>query len=79
MSADLLLTAEELVTVSGGYRQPAKQLAELKLQGYWRARRSKITGHVILERAHFEAVCAGADLQPGSHGRKAEPEPTLYA
>lgn len=42
-----------------GYQVPSKQLATLKAQGFWRARRS-IRGHVILERAHYEAVCAGA-------------------
>ena len=35
------------------------QLAELKRLGYWRARRAAITGRVVLERAHYEAVCAG--------------------
>lgn len=49
------------------YKQPARQLAELHRQGYWRARRDRL-GRVILERAHYDAVCAGtakdADMSP---------------
>jgi hypothetical protein len=41
-----------------GYKQPGKQVDELRRQGFWRARRS-LTGAVILERAHYEAVCRG--------------------
>jgi len=50
----LTLTPDELHELTG-YRQPAAQLAELHRQGFHRARRVR-TGHVILERAHFEAV-----------------------
>lgn len=53
------LTDEEVQALAGGLKQPARQLAELKRQGYWRARRASITGRVVLERAHYEAVCAG--------------------
>jgi len=48
-----------------GYRQPAAQLAELHRQGFWRARRLRTTGKVVLERPHFEAVSSGADAQFG--------------
>lgn len=44
------------------YRQPACQLAELLRQGFYRARRGRVDGAVILERAHYDAVCAGASL-----------------
>ena len=57
----LLMTTEELTRITGGYVQPAATLAELHRQGFWRARRSRITGEVLLERAHYEAVCAGQD------------------
>ena len=67
--AALLLTADEVQALAGGYSRPGHQLAELHRQGFWRARRSPITGQVIVERAHYDAVCAGADLQPGA-GRK---------
>jgi len=53
------LTDEEVQALCGGLKQPARQLAELKRLGYWRARRAAITGRVVLERAHYEAVCAG--------------------
>ncbi len=59
----LTLTPDELQALTG-YKQPAAQLAELHRQGYWRARRAPITGRVIVERAHYEAVAQGADLQP---------------
>lgn len=56
----LLLSPEELAEVTG-YRQPAAQLRALHERGFWLARRSPITGRVILDRAHYEAVCQGAD------------------
>ena len=58
----ITLTPAELADLTG-YRQPAKQLEALRADGYWRARRS-ITGRVILERAHYEAVCHGLDKKP---------------
>jgi hypothetical protein len=56
----LTLGAEELQELTG-YTQPARQLAELRRQGFYRARRGR-DGSVILERAHYEAV-ATADLK----------------
>lgn len=61
MADDIILTPEELVQVTGGYRQPFRQLQELHRLGFYRARRSKVTGEVILERAHYEAVCSGRE------------------
>lgn len=55
-AADLLLSIDELIVLTG-YKQPAAQLKNLKDQGFHRARRNAI-GHVVLERAHYEAVCA---------------------
>lgn len=60
---DLILTADELAALTG-YRQAPRQLAELHRLGYWRARRAPITGRVILERAHYEAVARGEDAAP---------------
>lgn len=54
----LTLTHAELVELTG-YRRAAEQVAELQRQGYSRARRCKVTGRAILERAHYLAVCAG--------------------
>ena len=41
-----------------GYKTHKRQVKELHRQGFYRARISA-TGNVILERAHFDAVCAG--------------------
>lgn len=62
----ITLTPEELQQITG-YRQVASVLRELHRQGFYRARRGPFG--VILERAHFEAVCGGAGNNP--------PEPKL--
>ncbi|MFG6441102.1 DUF4224 domain-containing protein [Roseateles sp. LKC17W] len=56
---DIALSDEQLVRITG-YRQPAAQLRELLRQGFHRARRNP-AGRVILERPHYEAVCAGRE------------------
>ena len=61
--ADLLLTVEELEALTG-YRRASDQLRKLRRQGFVRARRSPL-GSVILERAHYDAVCRGP-AQPAS-------------
>ena len=61
--SEALMSHQELQDITGGYSQAAKQLEELHRQGFWRARRSRLHGAVILERAHYEAVCAGRDLR----------------
>lgn len=71
--ADALIPPDEVRAICGGYSQPAKQLQELHRQGFWRARRSRLTGAIILERAHYEAVCRGDDSGVGS----TSPEPVL--
>lgn len=55
------LPEAEIVEVTGGYKRPGDQLAELKRQGFYRARASRITGRIVLERAHYDSVCAGRD------------------
>ena len=57
------LSEAELVDITG-YVQPSSQLRELHRQGFFRARRARFTGRVILERAHYDAVCAGAIPSP---------------
>lgn len=57
MSITLLPKELEAIT---GYKRPGDQLVELQRQGFMRARRSRTTGDIILERAHYDAVCAGA-------------------
>lgn len=55
----ITVTDSELEALTG-YKDPGCQLRELLRQGFYRARRSPRTGQVILERAHYDAVCAGA-------------------
>lgn len=59
--ADLLLSDAELVALTG-YKRASEQIAELHRQGFVRARKS-MAGGVILERAHYEAVCRGPQVQ----------------
>lgn len=74
MTESLVLSLDELQALTG-YKRPAEQLAELRRQGFWRARRS-ILGPVILERAHFDAVSRGAVAKPDGADR---PRPQLRA
>ncbi len=53
------LSADEIESVTG-YRRQADQLAELHRQGFYRARLSPTRARVILERVHYDAVCAGS-------------------
>ena len=54
----LVLSDIELQSLTG-YKRAKDQIPELQRQGFYRARQSKATGAVILERAHYEAVCTG--------------------
>lgn len=67
---DIVMTVDELIALTG-YRDPGKQVAELHRQGYFRARRSRLGG-VILERAHYDAVCRG---QAGAPRPQLKPKP----
>jgi len=55
-SVTVLLSAEEISEVTG-YRKPALQVRELHSRGFVRAR-VNVLNRVVLERAHFEAVCS---------------------
>jgi hypothetical protein len=57
------LPAETIERLTG-YKRPADQLRELHRQGFYRARRAKVTGEVVLERPHYDAVSMG--LQTGT-------------
>lgn len=62
---DLTLSANELERLTGySSKRPGLQLAELHRLGYFRARRGRVTGAVICERAHVEAVAAGTSAAP---------------
>lgn len=54
-----VLSPTEVQKAAGDYKRPADQLRELHRRGFWRAYRSKLTGKVVLERPHYDAVCRG--------------------
>jgi len=60
----LTLSLPELEELTG-YKRPADQVRELLAQGFHRARRNRL-GEVVLERAHYDAVCAGR-MAPAGH------------
>ncbi|AMM23029.1 hypothetical protein [Variovorax sp. PAMC 28711] len=66
-----ILNPEELLSLTG-YNRPTEQLRELLRQGFYRARRSPSDGSVILERPHYDAVCAGAS-KPANEPRVRPP------
>ena len=53
----MILTPPEIAEITG-YVRPAEQLAELHKLGFARARMDR-TGRIVLERAHYQAVCEG--------------------
>lgn len=54
-----VLSAQEIERVSGGYKRASDQLRALHARGFYRAYIGKVTRQVILERPHYDAVCAG--------------------
>ena len=70
------LSPDELERITG-YKRAVDQLPELHTQGFYRARRSPTSGHIILERAHYDAVCAGS--RPANEPRVRVPQPRLRA
>lgn len=58
---DLILSPEELHALTGSKRATV-QLAALKSRGFWRAY-INAGGRVIVERAHYEAVCSGGNVE----------------
>lgn len=73
----LHLTDDEVRIAAGGYKRPADQLRELHARGFVRATRSRISGRVELERAHYEAVVSGryAQAAPAISSSKAPAAP----
>jgi hypothetical protein len=61
-SRSAALTDAEIEALTG-YLQPAAQLRDLQARGFHRAHRN-LTGRVILERPHFEAVSRGSAATP---------------
>jgi hypothetical protein len=58
----ILLTPDELIDLTGCRRQ-GDQLRELHAQGFVRAHLNR-AGQVVLERAHYVAVCEGRYARP---------------
>jgi hypothetical protein len=54
----IVLSAQELQAVTG-YKRPADQLKVLHRLGFYRARIGAVTRQVVLERAHYDAICSG--------------------
>lgn len=69
------LSYEEIRAITGGRKRPRAQLEELKAQGFHRARLG-IDGKVVLERPHYEAVCAG-HIAPAAGQRDTASRPQL--
>lgn len=55
----ILLGEDEIRALAGGYVRADKQLHELHARGFTRARRSPLSGRVVLERSHYLAVTVG--------------------
>ena len=71
----VILSPAEVVDASGGYKRPAEQLRELHRRGFYRAYRSKVTGEVILERPHYDAVASGqVSGQPAHRSQVRQPK-----
>lgn len=69
-----LVSQEVIEGLAGGYKRPADQLRALHALGFHRARLGKLTRRVILERPHYEAVCAGRELASNdAHQPKVRP------
>ncbi len=74
---DVTLTQGQIRKLAGGLTQPRRQLTELHKRGFWRARLGT-DGRVVLETAHYQAVCAGA-LPPGAVKGDTASRPRLQA
>ena len=71
----LSLTPDEIYQITG-YHQPIKQLAELRRQGFWRARLNRLH-EVILEKEHYNAVCGGATQSVPATNQSLKERPRL--
>jgi hypothetical protein len=68
----ITLSPAELQSITG-YKRPGDQLRELHRQGFYRARPGKVGG-VILERSHYDAVCAGTERPQPNRPKVRAPE-----
>ena len=72
MSNSLCLSKAEIYALTKKH-QPTKQLKILHERGFYRAFRVDDMGDVILERAHYEAVCTGGLLIAAKEKPKVRP------
>lgn len=75
VTASLTLTPGEIADLTGGLQLPRCQVKRLHERGFARARLER--GKVVLERAHYEAVCRG-QFAAGA-GPRDTPRPQLRA
>lgn len=54
----ITLTQDEIADITGGLKRQADRLKVLRARGFHRAYMRD--GIIVLERAHYEAVCRGA-------------------
>jgi hypothetical protein len=71
----LCLTAYEVRELTGGLHQPRCQVKMLQERGFVRARLER--GRVVLERAHYEAVCRGEYTVAAPPGSRDTARPRL--
>jgi hypothetical protein len=71
MNDALTLSHDELVTLTG-YHRAHEMVEELHRLGFLRARIDRL-GRVVLERAHYLAVCTGAFTAGGKADDNARP------
>lgn len=67
----LTLSEAEVMEITG-YKRPSSQLAVLHRLGFSRARLNRL-GRVVLERAHYDAVCAGRVAENATRPRVKPP------
>lgn len=74
MMLPITLLPREIDALCPDITQPMARVKHLRQQGFTRAR--VVHGAVVLERAHFEAVCRGEFASPGK-ARQNGPELNL--
>lgn len=71
----LILDQEELHALTGGLTLPRCQLKILRERGFFRARLER--GKLVLERAHYDAVCRATFTTESGKQDNARPHPQL--
>jgi len=66
----ILISRKRIIEITG-YRTASKQVASLRKHGFTRAR-VNAKGKVILERAHYDAVCTGQAHRMGGHSTQTQ-------